>query len=63
MKLTEINEIRVDIVYSEFEVDWTKYARNMIICYDFIFSEIYNCGFLNRPYVAVYETFALLKGR
>ena len=34
---TGINEVRVDNVWGGFELDWTKYDRNMIISYKFIF--------------------------
>ena len=51
MKFTEINEIKVDNACGEFEVDLSKYARNMIIGYHNI-----------RRYVAIYQMFALVKG-
>ena len=61
MKLSGMNIMRSDSVCGESEVCWTKYTRNLIISLDLIFFKISSEGLLNRPYVAVFEMFALMK--
>ena len=63
MKCTGINEKRVENVCGQFEFDRTKYGRNIIMGYDFIFwGKKMSGGFLNQKYATLYEMFIFLKG-
>lgn len=56
-----MNEVREERVFNNRELDWTKEGRNIIIRYDFIFSNKM-ATFSLGPHVAVYEMFVLGKG-